>query len=319
MFHIIVNPASRSGKGRTIWTQIVQPRLAREGIRYTVSFSHKPGEVERLTAEITASAAPGEDTTLILFGGDGTMNEALQGIRDFSRVRIGYIPTGSSNDLARDLGIPKDTSAALDIILQGIQTGSERAYDLGLVTYPDGTYRRFAVSCGIGFDAAVCQEALRSNIKDFLNRLGLGKLTYMGIALKQLVTARKASCTLTLPGQEPIHISRLLFLTGMVHRFEGGGFRFCPDANATDGILNICSVGDFPKPLVPVALPTAFWGKHYMFRGITPYEANRYEIRTSIPLWVHTDGEVSRKADCFTVSCAPGLLRMLVPQNQNLS
>jgi len=310
MYQIIVNPASRSGRGIQIWNQDIRPLLEREQIPYRVSFSEKSGDVERLAAEIAAQAAPDGDTTLILLGGDGTVNEALQGIRDFSRVRIGYIPTGSSNDLARDLGLPKSPAAALDIILH---TGTERACDLGTVTYPDGTLRHFAVSCGIGFDAAVCQEAMHSGIKDFLNKIGLGKLTYLGIALKQLFAARKVSCTLTLPEGEPIRIDRLLFLVGMIHRFEGGGFRFCPDADASDGLLNLCVVGDIPKLLVLAALPTAFWGKHYLFRGITPYTAEHYELRTSVPLWVHTDGEVSRKADCFTVSCTRGALRMLLP------
>lgn len=62
--------------------------------------------------------------------------------------------------------------------------------DLGCVRTPDRT-TYFAVSCGIGFDAAVCEEAMNSKIKDFFNRIKLGKLTYFGIAIKQLISAKK--------------------------------------------------------------------------------------------------------------------------------
>ena len=82
--------------------------------------------------------------------------------------------------------------------------------DLGRLTYLDEDQpeesRLFAVSCGIGFDAAVCAEAMSSRIKDTMNRIGLGKLTYLGIALKQLITAHKVSCTLTL--EDKVHDKR---------------------------------------------------------------------------------------------------------------
>ena len=183
--------------------------------------------------------------------------------------------------------------------------------DLGTITYDDKTLRHFAVSCGIGFDAAVCEEALHSPIKDTLNKLGLGKLTYLGIALKQLFAAKAVSCQLTLDDNAPINIHTILFVTVMNHRYEGGGFQFCPDACDRDGILNICAVGDISKLLVLVALPTAFWGKHYFVKGITPYRARQIKIETSSPLWVHTDGEVLRRASSFTVSCVPECITMM--------
>ena len=198
MYHIIINPASRSGRGAKIWSEQVEPALKESAVEYKTYFSKKAGEVKRLAAQITAEHAGEPDLKLIVLGGDGTVNEALQGIADPSKVILGYIPTGSSNDLARDLGISKDPKAALDLILKNT---SPRAMDLGRLTYLDEDQpeesRLFAVSCGIGFDAAVCAEAMSSRIKDTMNRMGLGKLTYLGIALKQLITARKVSCTLT--------------------------------------------------------------------------------------------------------------------------
>ena len=306
MYHIIVNPVSRSGRGMKIWKEVAEPAFQKDGAVYQAYFSQKAGDVAKLAAQITAAE---EDCTLIILGGDGTFNEALQGIRDFSKVTLGYIPTGSSNDLARDLEVSKDPAQA---VAQILHHGKIHAMDMGTVTYQDGTIRHFAVSCGIGFDAAVCEEAMNSKIKDFCNKIGLGKLTYLGIALKQLFTAKSVGCDITLRDKRTIHINRILFTACMNHRFEGGGFKFCPQAKDNDGILNLCVVGDVPKPVVLLALPTAFWGKHYMVKGITAYASDAIHIRTTAPLWVHTDGEVTRKSDDFHVTCHKKALRLIL-------
>lgn len=309
MYHIIINPASRSGKGLKIWKSQIEPALLRDNVPYRPYFSERAGDVARLAAEITAHASE-TPVLLIILGGDGTVNEALHGISDTSKLTLGYIPTGSSNDLARDLKIPTDPTAALDLILH---SGKAAPMDLGTVTYADGQKRRFAVSCGVGYDAAVCEEALHSGIKKVLNRIGLGKLTYLGIALKQLIAAKEISGKLFLDDNPPIEIGNMLFTACMIHRYEGGGFMFCPNADATDGILDLCAVGDISKPGILRALPTAFKGKHYRFRGITPYRAKKVTIELSAPLWLHTDGEVTRTADRFTVTCEQAALRIIRP------
>lgn len=315
MYHIIINPASRSGRGLRIWKEKVEPVLKQKNVEYRAYFSEKSGDVPRLAEQITKEYGrqpkDAQDLLpLVILGGDGTVNEVLQGITDPSRILLGYIPTGSSNDLARALKIPKDPAAALDLILE---TGKPAALDLGELVYGDGTRRLFAVSCGIGFDAAVCEEAMRSRIKNAFNKVGLGKLTYLGIALKQLFAAKAVSCRLTLDGGEPVDIHKILFVAGMVHPYEGGGFMFCPDATGKDGLLHLCAVGDLPKLLVLFALPTAFSGKHYRFRGITPYRAKSIHIETTAPLWVHTDGEVRRRSSSFTANCRAGSILFITP------
>ncbi len=307
MHYIIINPASRSGRGLQVWKEKVEPVLLAGNLTYQAYFTEKPGHTAHI-AEKIMSAQPDSPLNLIILGGDGTVNEALQGIHDASRVNLGYIPTGSSNDLARDLNIPKSPAAALDLILR---TGRPSAHDLGTVHYPDGGKRRFIVSCGIGFDAAVCEEALHSKIKKAMNRLGLGKLTYLGIALRQLFAAKAISGRLTLEDKPPVDIGSMLFTACMLHRFEGGGFMFAPDADFRDGILNMCAVGDLSKLLILFALPTAFKGRHYRFKGVTPYKASKLTIETSQPLWVHTDGEVSRKSSKITVTCEKDAIRVI--------
>ncbi len=306
MYYIIINPASKSGRGLHIW-QKLEPLLLEKKIPYQAMISKGKGDIAKLTRQITETVP---DANLILLGGDGTVNEALQGICDLEKASIGYIPTGSSNDLARDMRLSKDPVKILEMILSGV---SHKA-DLGTLSYGHNKnqQRYFAVSSGIGFDAAVCEEALSSRIKDILNKLKLGKLTYLGIALKQLVVAKPISCELYLDGGPAIHVDRFLFIASMIRQYEGGGFRFCPTANASDGLLDLCFVGNLPKLFILFALPTAFWGKHFIFPHIQHYRASQVEIKTSAPLWVHTDGEVSFQSDHIYLSCEKHKINFLL-------
>ncbi len=318
MYHIIINPTSKSGKGLSIW-RTLKSILDEKEIPYNLYESTYTGHVAELTRQITSSGQP---VNLIVLGGDGTVNEALQGIENFDKVSIGYIPTGSSNDLARALKLSHSPEELLLQILDGTHA---HMVDLGILTYesnsevtsrlhsrPVHKSRYFVVSSGIGFDAAVCEEALSSPIKDTLNKLRLGKLTYLCIALKQLFAAKAISCEITLDGKKNIFVPKLLFTAFMIHPYEGGGFCFCPQADDSDGLLDLCVVGDLPKLLILMALPTAFFGKHYLFPKINHYTASSVQLKTSSPLWVHTDGEVYLKSDWISVSCLGQRIRFLV-------
>lgn len=324
MYYIIVNPASKSGRGAKIWSMI-EPVLDQKDIKYKVFFSARTGHVAKLVRDLSDSfftRSPQDVLNFIILGGDGTLNEALQGISRFEQVRIGYIPTGSSNDMARDLNLPEDPIQILENILS---CKAPTLMDIGCLVYEQTseqfsrqhgdnmwTKRYFAVSSGIGFDAAVCEEALTSKMKKGLNKIGLGKLTYLSIALKQLIKAKKITCTITLDDKEKIYIPKFLFVAGMIHQYEGGGFKFCPGADPKDGLIDVCAVGNIPKWLVLLALPTAFKGNHYRFNGIDRYSASRVRLETSSPLWVHTDGEVTMKSSSVTLTCEKQKLWLLL-------
>lgn len=311
MYYIIVNPASKSGRGRKIWEKL-EPVLTEKGISYNVVFSKRAGHVSQYVRELTSGLPENsnEPIRLIVLGGDGTINEVLQGVTDFDKLILGYIPAGSSNDMARGLRLPKDPRETLEIILSG---RIHRTMDIGSVIYNETRIERyFAVSSGIGFDASVCEETLKSYMKNVLNKVGLGKLIYMTIALKQIITARKTACNIYPDNGEPVHYKKFLFIASMIHQYEGGGFKFCPGADAADGLFDICVAGSLPKPIILLALPTAFWGKHYIFPGLDNYRCSAIKIETSAPLWVHTDGEVQYQSRSVTLTCHKEKLHLMV-------
>lgn len=298
MYHFIVNPVSRSGKGLKLWQKQIEPELKTQNIEYSVEFSKERGDVTNIVAKISSAAKNESNCIIVILGGDGTVNDAVQGIKDFENTTLAYIPTGSSNDFARDLKLPKSVKKNLRRILDA---KAPVLMDVGQVETERGT-RRFAVSSGLGFDGAVCQKSVHSILKKRLNKIGLGKLTYLGIALNQIINAPKVDAEITFADGKKVNAKNLLFFAAMVHKYEGGGFKFCPKADAYDGELDFICAANKTVPGILLALPTAFFGFHSIFKGIDIYRFKTAEIKTSIPLWLHTDGEVGYKAQYLNFS-----------------
>lgn len=308
MYYFIINPHSSSGRGLSVWKNI-EEYLKKQQISYRHYYTKKAGDARKFADKLTLKR---KNIILVILGGDGTVNEVINGIHDLSSVTLGYIPAGSSNDLARDVGIPRDPHKALKIILNPTHT---MAMDIGEITYFDGDTskkRKFAVSCGIGFDAAVCHEALHSPVKNALNRFHLGKLTYLGIALKQLIKAPKGECRIYFDKSSPVTLPRFLFVTSMIHRYEGGGFKFCPDADCRDGMLDTCAVGNLSKLKIPFILPTGYTGKHLLYKGIRAYRSRSMRIVSTSRLPVHCDGESCGFHWEILVTCKKEQLHMIV-------
>ena len=304
MYTFIVNPHARSGRGEEIWRSL-EPLLLQRKVDYRVFFTRYQRHATRLARQITG--APGEHT-LIALGGDGTVNEVLNGIVDFDRVRFGHIPVGSGNDYARGMGLPGDSRRALEVVLEAV---AEKRVDVGLLRLQEGE-RRFAVSAGMGFDAAVCHQVVVSRIKPFLNRLRLGKLTYVVVAIQRILQDATADLTVEVDGGPPTVLKGAYFAACMNTLHEGGGFTFCPEARADDGLLDVLVLAGMPKWKILLLLVTAFYGKHTRFRGVHLFRGGQITLKSSRPLPLHVDGEPLSPQGEATVTCRRRLLRLLV-------
>lgn len=314
MYYFVVNPAAKSGRSIKVWDE-VRAVLDRRGVEYQVFFSKSKGDITALVRTITSAYPPDADgkLRLVLVGGDGTLNEAVQGVADYGRLLMGYIPAGSANDFADNAGIKKEPLAALEQILA---CKEPTRVDLGYMTYDDAgedaaVRHCFTSSCGIGFDAAVSQASLVSGSKDFLNRLGLGDLIFVLMALKTLIHIKRGDCTLTLDGERVIKVPNFLLVISMIYRCEGGIFLFAPDAIPDDGKFDICVFGDLPKWKVLLKLPAAIKGTHLKYENVDLYRASTVHIHTSMPFWVQLDGEVSTQSTDITIVCNKEHLSLL--------
>ena len=304
MYYFIVNPGSRSGRGKAVW-QIVEGILEREQVEYRVFFTTYRYHATKLAREITSQK---EKLTLVTVGGDGTVNEVVDGIQDFSKVTFGYIPTGSSNDFARSLRLPSAPEAALYNILH---PSYFQRIDLGLITYGSWT-RRFAGSCGCGFDAAVCQRLNASRFKRLLCRVRLTKLSYVAIGLQSLFQLRTVSGRLTLDGIKKIPLKDVAFLSTHVQKFEGGGFKFAPKADPCDGQFDVCVFSHASRLRMIPPLLLSFAGFHTRCNIVRIYRCKELSIHMDTPCAVHADGEVLGVHSDVTLSCRTRQLRVIV-------
>lgn len=302
MYAFIINPHARTGLGLKVW-QKLELLLKKEKVEYQAYLTRYPYHAAEYARKLTKGPKP---VKLIVLGGDGTINEAVNGIEDFSKVTLGYIPIGSSNDFARSMKLSKEPETMLKQIL----SPTEYTYiNIGRIKYKDHI-RRFAVSSGIGFDADVCFHNTPSGIKRQLNRMKLGKLSYTGVALFLLMSLKPRPMTLILDGKRK-HFKKVFFATAMNQRYEGGGFKFCPKADPGDNLLDMIVIADMPKLKALLLLPTAYKGWHVRFKGVHIFTCRKAHVISDALLPVHTDGEAAARSSEVLFSLEPERLKLI--------
>lgn len=303
MYTFIVNPHARSGLGLKVWKRL-EGMLKERQLKYQVFLTRYSGHATKFARTLTSGS---KEITLIALGGDGTINEVVNGIQDLSKVTLGYLPIGSSNDFARSMKL----SHKPEVLLKQILSPSEYAYiNIGRLTYQD-QIRRFAVSSGIGFDADVCFHNPSTGVRRLLNRLKLGKLSYTAVALGLLMTLKPGPMVLVADGQKK-YFKKVFFATAMNQRYEGGGFKFCPDADPGDGLLDIIVIADMPKLKALLLLPTAYAGLHVHFKGVHTFTCKEVRITGRKKLSLHTDGEPVTAVSRASFSLEPEKLRLIL-------
>lgn len=307
MYYFIVNPGARTGRGKGLWDEL-QAKLDKAKLEYQVFFTGGAGDATRIAEEICDKHH--EMKRIVIVGGDGTANEAINGLKNYNKLILGYIPTGSSNDLARGLGISIDPETALE---HAIHPREFKRVDHGVLEFGNGDKpRRFAVSSGIGYDAEVCYEALVSNLKKLLNKFHLGKLIYFILGLKLVFTNKPSPATLIVDGKRTIKTKRLVFVANMNTPLEGGGLPMAPEADPTDGKLACCFAHDISRLKHLMLMPTIFKGNHVKANGVDIINCHSLEVITEKPMALHTDGEFAGRHDHVKFSCMPEKVRMIV-------
>lgn len=307
MYYFIVNPKSCSGRGIKIWDQI-KVELDHKNIPYSLYLT----EYEQHASEIATMICEqnSEKKEIVVVGGDGTVNEVINGITDYSTVLLGYIPSGSSNDLARSLGIPKDPLEALTHI---IEKNNINLYDHGSITIMDtNTVKKFCCSSGLGYDANVCYEVQHSKIKKVLNFFHLGKLTYYIVALLQIIYKKPIECTVYVDGTKKGDYKNLFMASSMIHRYEGGGLLIAPQADPSDRKISVCFVQGFSRFRAFLFLPTIISGKHIKHKGVECFNCTEFEIITKQNCILHTDGELAATCSHIKVNCTKDQIQMII-------
>lgn len=309
MLYFIVNETSRSGRTRQIWKDI-QQSLIKADVSYEYMITQGRDHATKLASEI--SQRPEDNICIVVIGGDGTMNEVINGIADFDKVRFGIIPTGSGNDFGGGLDLPKSPEENLQRIISSYKAGEDsyRAVDIGLVRWGQNQKKLFGISSGIGLDAIVCKKALSSKLKNVLNKLGLGSLTYVLLTIITLFSMKTADFEISYDNNKST-LKKTIFAAAMNLRAEGGGVPMAPDATPYDGKLSISSASGIPKWITFLCLPFLVAGKHTHIKGFNLVSCREASIHSSQKMTLHADGEYVADVTDLTFGVYPQKLRLM--------
>jgi diacylglycerol kinase (ATP) len=281
---IIVNPAAGMGRAHLLAPRISQA-LSHTGAQARLLETREPGHAERLAA---AATDLGHDR-VVAVGGDGTIQEVLNGLMaagagpDGGQPALGIVPGGSGNDLARSLGLPKAPLEALGVAL-GERT---QPLDLGRAAH-DGTVRYFAAAGGTGFDAQVA-----FTMAGRPHRWQRGRVGYFLATLNELRRFRNRPLRLRLAGDEGAREvdGRFLFVAFANGAYYGGGMQICPDASTSDGLLDVCLVGDISRLGALRELPGIYRAAHVDHPLVDIVRVRELRIEGQAGTRVHLDGE----------------------------
>lgn len=309
MYYFIVNEAGGRGRAREKWLEI-RRALLNKGIPHKAWMTHAAGEATALAREV--SAQNDGDKRLVVLGGDGTINEVINGITRFDEVSLGVVPIGSGNDFARGLGLSKNLDEALRAIFA---SKANKRIDVGRVRVDGHAPRHFSISAGVGMDAMVCQMVDKSTSKSWLNHFNLGHLSYGLLTLRAVTNLISAGGEVrfdTPSGPIIRTFDKMLFLAAMNFSCEGGGVPMAPEATADDGLLSACMANNFTTPRAYSVLPLLATGHHARVNGVSVTDARRIEVWLDEALPVHADGEIVGVGRHLVFEALPKKMRVLI-------
>jgi diacylglycerol kinase (ATP) len=280
-YKIIVNPTSGGGTAEKRIPSI-EAELKRLGLEFDLVRTEAAGQAIKIAEE---AALEGFDVVTAA-GGDGTLNEVLNGLM-YAREKtgrapaLGAIPIGRGNDFCFSAEIPIDLEAVCHLLA----SRESRPIDVGLVKggdYPEGRY--FGNGVGIGFDAVVGFEALK------YQKLG-GFPSYIVAALKTIMLYYKAPM-LQIEMNGEVHRQPALMVSIMNGRRLGGGFMMAPGGSMDDGQFNLCIAGQLTRPGMLAIIPRFLQGTQESHPAISTAMTSGIKV-TAVEgaLPAHGDGE----------------------------
>ena len=279
----IINQAAGGGKTRKDWPAI-EALLLKEGIRFEPFFTDR-----RLHATIIARNKIKEGySKIIVVGGDGTMNEVINGVFAQERlhtteVMLGMISVGTGNDWAKTFNIPVDYEGAVRTIKE------QRTFiqDAGLVTYRknEKAWNRYFINiAGMGFGARVVERSNRMKDKG-----KSGPFLYFYNIFLSLLSYKSKKAAIEIDGTT--YNRKVFSLNVGIGKYNGGGMIQLPHAIADDGLYSITLIKKIGKLNVLANVNRLYNGSIVNHSKVETYTAKTVQIDGSTPLHLETDGE----------------------------
>ena len=294
----LVNPASDNGATGKRWPELAH-RAARLGLSGETLFSERPGHL----IELAGSAVDRGATLVVAVGGDGTLNEVVNGIAG-REVELATIPLGTGMDFGRTYGIPLKFEDAVRVAIEA----KPRTIDAGRVSYLtwDGepAERWFANVGSVGMSGAVAQRA------NGMSKAFGGKATFFYALTRVFLEWENTEVIVRFDGEERRgKMHDVIVANGVWH---GGGMMLAPNARPDDGLFDVIMIGNVGKLDFLTTAPKLYKGKHVTHPKIEVVRTTRVEVDAAEQLPIELEGEqVGTTPATFEV--VPGALRVRVP------
>jgi|YelNatPaOPRAMG01_1025707.scaffolds.fasta_scaffold00033_32 YegS/Rv2252/BmrU family lipid kinase len=265
-YHVLVNPVANHGKGRNLFSYI-KNLFIREKLNFDIEFTKGKDK----TIEQVENALANGANIIVAAGGDGTINEVINGLK--GRGVLGILPIGRGNDIALSLKIPRNLERAIKILKEG----KHFKMDLGMV---DGRY--FVGITGIGFDAEVNISANKMKLK--------GSLGYILSVFTTLKKYKAKECEISFDGIKWKGEITLVAI-GNTKNY-GGGMKILPNSKLDDGYFDICIIEKVSPLELILYFPLIFIGKHTINPHVKMFRAKEVKVKGPKNLMATMDGEL---------------------------
>lgn len=281
---VIVNPNAGNRKGQKDWKRI-SALFTREEIGITAAFTERKGHA----IELTNQAIREGFRKIIVVGGDGTLNEVINGIflQDYcptTEMTIGLIPVGTGNDWGKMFGIPLVYEGAVKVIKES----KTLIHDVGVVSYHTSNelHKRYFINiAGLGFEALVVKKTNKQKDKGHSN-----KAIYFLNLLTSLVSYRKTTAEITIDGSTSR--ARIFSINVGNGRYCGGGMRQTPEALPDDGLLDVTVIREMGRLEIIRNLKLLYDGTILSHPKVDGYRTKNIRISTDSLLYAEADGEL---------------------------
>ena len=299
----IVNPQAGNGSTGLNWPYIESLAKDRLG-PFEVNMTKRPGDA----AMFAKNAAAEKARLLVCVGGDGTLNEVVNGIMTHdesirSDVTLGFIPNGTGCDFVRTVSIPQDIEQAVDLIV----SGSVRSIDLGVLVFQDhqghDRCRFFHNIASFGLGGEVAQRVNRTT-------KALGPfVSFMWATLISIFLYGKKRIQISVDNdyKKEIVIWNVAASNGQYH---GGGMWVAPDASVCDGLLNVTIIGDLTIPEVFLNLSKLYNGRIYDINKVITLTGKKVAAISEDRVLLEVDGEQPGMLPII-VKTVPGALKII--------
>ena len=301
---IVVNTVAGAGKAEAVKERLPSLLKTRIGEEYVMLTTAQKGDgMEKGRQAVDQGAG-----LIIVVGGDGTINEVINGIllsKNFQKkdCAVGTINCGSGAGLAQSLGIPQSLEEQVDTLFKS----SAKPLDVAKLQFvnAEGTLvERFFVSeCQAGIGGAVVTKVGTSH-----KQMG-GLLAFASVAIAQLFHYKATRMRVSMGEGHEISKGMLGVVVGN-GRYCAGGMQLTPAARLDDGFLDVLTIGDMRLMKRLSAFSRVYAGKHIHLRDFTLTQSNSVSVESEDPVWLEADGELMGLTSSYHISLLPGAIRI---------